>query len=104
SVHVRRQWVRAKRRFSLSRYPVVSAIDVVVITARGARSISWKECRMSPFKFVRIELLEPRQLFSIAVPDHIVVVVAEDRFSNAVGDTAHLPYVNQLASTGLVYT
>jgi hypothetical protein len=36
-------------------------------------------------------------------PDRVVVVIEEDRFANAVGDTAHLPYLNQLAASGLVF-
>jgi hypothetical protein len=37
-------------------------------------------------------------------PDHIVVVIEEDRASDAIGDMAHMPYFNQLAAAGLVYT
>ncbi len=37
-------------------------------------------------------------------PDHVVVVVEEDRGDAAIGDVAHMPYINQLASTGLVYS
>jgi hypothetical protein len=37
-------------------------------------------------------------------PDHIVVVIYEDRAAHAIGDTAHMPYFNQLASSGLVLT
>jgi len=37
-------------------------------------------------------------------PDHIVVVVESDRFANALGDTANMPYVNQLAAGALVFS
>src|SRR5206468_8346790 len=50
-----------------------------------------------------LETLEQRRLFAIARPDHVVVIIEEDRFTNAIGDTARLPYVNQLAAGGLVY-
>lgn len=36
-------------------------------------------------------------------PDRVVVVVMENSASNAVGDTANMPYFNQLAASGLVY-
>ena len=36
-------------------------------------------------------------------PDHVVVVIVENNASNAVGDSANMPYFNQLAATGLVY-
>ena len=52
-----------------------------------------------------IEPLETRTLLSgtpLLKPDHIVVVIESDRFTNAIGDTANLPYVNQLASGSLV--
>jgi hypothetical protein len=51
-----------------------------------------------------IESLEQRQLLSIVAPSHIVVVVEEDRGANAIGDTTNMPYFNQLASMGLVYS
>src|SRR4051812_4340752 len=50
-----------------------------------------------------LEALELRRFLSVVRPDHIVVVIEEDRFSAAIGDS-HLPYVNQLAATGLVYS
>ena len=40
----------------------------------------------------------------IVRPDHVVIVIEEDRFAQAVGDTANMPYLNQLAATGLVYS
>lgn len=59
----------------------------------------------------RIEPLEPRQLLSatssggpIVTPSHVVIVVEEDRAANAIGDTTNMPYFNQLAGTGLVYS
>src|SRR3569623_443071 len=51
-----------------------------------------------------VEPLESRLLFSVVTPTHIVVVIEEDRFANAIGDTVNMPYVNQVASTGLVYS
>jgi hypothetical protein len=53
---------------------------------------------------VFVETLESRQLLSLVTPAHIVVVVEEDRAANAIGDTTNMPYFNQLASTGLVYS
>ena len=60
---------------------------------------------------IHFEPLEGRQLLSattssgtpLITPSHVVVVVEEDRFAGAIGDNANMPYVNQLASTGLVY-
>jgi hypothetical protein len=40
----------------------------------------------------------------VATPSHVVIVMEEDRFANAIGDTTNMPYTNQLASTGLVYS
>ncbi len=54
-----------------------------------------------------IEPLETRQHLSatpLLKPDHIVVVIESDRFTNAIGDIANLPYVNQLAGSGLVFS
>ncbi len=53
-----------------------------------------------------MEGLEDRRMLSASVlrPDHVVIVIEEDRFADALGDSAHLPYVNQLAQTALVYT
>jgi acid phosphatase len=59
-----------------------------------------------------VESLEPRELLSgttstggpIVTPAHVVVVIEEDRYANAIGDTANMPYINQLAGTGLVYS
>src|SRR4051812_42261847 len=61
----------------------------------------------APVAMTMMEPLEDRQLLSAAPivgPDHIVVVIEEDRASGAIGDTAHMPYFNQLAASGLVYT
>jgi hypothetical protein len=54
-----------------------------------------------------LERLESRHLLSAAPivrPDHVVVVIEEDRAADAIGDTSHMPYFNQLAAGGLVYT
>lgn len=52
-----------------------------------------------------METMEPRCLLSaVLTPDHVVVVLEQNRTNNAVGDVANMPYSNQLASTGLVYT
>ncbi|MDB5288946.1 MAG: type sorting protein, partial [Phycisphaerales bacterium] len=37
-------------------------------------------------------------------PSHIVIVMEEDRYANAIGDTTNMPYINQLASSGLLYS
>jgi hypothetical protein len=58
----------------------------------------------APVAMAMIEPLEDRVLLSVVRPDHIVVVIEEDRASDAIGDTAHMPYFNQLAASGLVYT
>src|SRR4051812_13894543 len=53
-----------------------------------------------------IESLEPRELLAanpIVRPDHIVIVWEQDRASNAIGNPIW-PYLNQLASSGLVYS
>src|SRR3954471_11393008 len=61
--------------------------------------------------FSMIDPLEPRQFLAnlpnanpIVRPDHIVVVVMQDRFDAAIGDTAHMPYTNGLAGSGLVFS
>ena len=51
-----------------------------------------------------VEPLERRQLLSIVTPSHVVVVIAEDRAAGAIGDVTNMPYLNQLAGTGLVYS
>lgn len=43
-------------------------------------------------------------MLSLVAPAHVVIVVEEDRAANAIGDTTNMPYLNQLASTGLVYS
>jgi hypothetical protein len=40
----------------------------------------------------------------IVRPDHIVIVIDEDRACNAIGDLVNMPFYNELAATGLVYT
>ncbi len=40
----------------------------------------------------------------ILQPDHVVVVVLEDRFTNAVGDLGNMPWVNTVANDALRYT
>jgi len=44
-----------------------------------------------------------RRLLSIARPDHVVVVIEQDRASDALTNPV-MPYFQQVASTGLVYT
>jgi hypothetical protein len=53
-----------------------------------------------------MEPLERRAMLSVAPlrPDHVVVVIESDRAANALGDTANMPYLNQLANSGLVYS
>ena len=60
--------------------------------------------------FPRQRLPSPPQTAAWVKPAHIVVVVEEDALAaNAIGNVTqaavfrHLPYFNQLASTGLVY-
>lgn len=59
--------------------------------------------RLAP---VLIEALESRQLLAatLARPDHIVVVIEQDRLSNAIGNRWLMPYLNELADSGLVYS
>lgn len=40
----------------------------------------------------------------IVRPDHIVIVIDEDRACNALGDLVDMPFYNEVAATGLVYT
>jgi len=53
-------------------------------------------------------VLESRLLLSAGAaplaPAHVVIVMEEDRFANAIGDTADMPYVNQLAANSLVFS
>jgi len=49
------------------------------------------------------EPLEGRQLFAVARPDHVVIVIEQDRASDAIGNPIWA-YLNQIASTGLVYS
>lgn len=58
----------------------------------------------------RVEPLERRELLSTAAgtgailrPDHIVVVIEQDRASDAIGNPV-MPYLNALAASGLVYS
>jgi hypothetical protein len=53
-----------------------------------------------------MEPLERRMMLSVTPlrPDHVVVVIESDRAANALGDTANMPYLNQLANSGLVYS
>jgi hypothetical protein len=59
-----------------------------------------------------VEALDRRDLLSgttptggpIITPAHVVIVVEEDRFANAIGDTSDMPYLNQLAASGLAYS
>ena len=42
---------------------------------------------------------------AVVTPDHVVVVIMEDRFANAIGDAANMSYTNNtLASGGLIYS
>jgi hypothetical protein len=52
-----------------------------------------------------VAVVRPQSPASAAIlrPDHVVVLIEEDRFCNAIGDTTNMPYVNQLAQTSLVY-
>jgi hypothetical protein len=76
-----------------------------------ARSLSAREAFRRAVA-ATIESLETRQMLSgttstggpIVTPSHVVIVVEEDRFANAIGDTADMPYLNQLAASGLVYS
>ena len=67
--------------------------------------------RSDALRRAAVETLEARQMLSttsaggpIVTPSHVVIVVEEDRAANAIGDTTNMPYFNQLASTGLVYS
>jgi hypothetical protein len=61
--------------------------------------------RRSPHhvRSIVVEALETRCLLSVVRPDHVVVVIEQDRASDAVGNL-NFPYLNSLASSGLVYT
>jgi len=59
--------------------------------------------RPRPEAAVATEPLETRCLLSVVRPDHVVVVIEQDRASDAIGNV-NFPYLNSLASTGLYYT
>lgn len=51
-----------------------------------------------------ILLAQGAALAAIVRPDHVVVVVMEDRFAHAIGDSANMPYTNNtLANGSLIY-
>ncbi len=52
----------------------------------------------------QMESLERRQMLSVVRPDHIVIVIEQDRACEALGDTTYMPYFNQLINTGLFYS
>src|SRR4051794_27704403 len=60
--------------------------------ARKVRSVAWS-----------VESLECRQMLSVVRPDHVVIVMEQDRASDAIGNPI-MPYFNQLAGGGLVFT
>src|SRR3954452_9641087 len=49
------------------------------------------------------ETLETRRMLSVVRPEHIVVVIEQDRASDAIGN-AQFPYLNSIASGGLFYS
>lgn len=61
-------------------------------------------------RWCAVESLEGRRLLAanlvapIARPDHVVVVVLQDRASAALGDRVTMPYLNSVADRGLAYT
>lgn len=74
----------------------------------GSRSVRHKIARLKrsvdrAFRVI-VESLEPRSLLSASInrPDHVVVVVEQDRTSDAIGN-AIWSYLNSVAATGLVY-
>jgi hypothetical protein len=60
-------------------------------------------CAKRPARRVVAETLESRCLLSVVRPDHIVVVIEQDRASDAIGNV-NFPYLNSVASTGLYYS
>jgi hypothetical protein len=79
--------------------------------ARRVRGHGLARERCARLRRAAVESLEARQMLSttsaggpIVTPSHVVIVIEEDRAANAIGDTTNMPYFNQLASTGLVYT
>src|SRR5215203_2515421 len=50
-----------------------------------------------------LEPLEGRRLFAVARPDHVVIVIEQDRAADMIGNSI-MPYLNQLAAGGLVFT
>jgi hypothetical protein len=72
-------------------------------SVRGLVASSSSSSSSASRRFSTIESLEGRQLFAFARPDHIVIVIEQDRASDAIGNPIW-SYLNQLASTGLVYT
>jgi hypothetical protein len=77
----------SKERFLLRR----------VVRAEGAR-----QSALALSAAATAASLIPRAALAIVRPDHIVVVIEEDRAANAIG-AANMPYFNALANTGLLY-
>jgi hypothetical protein len=71
--------------------------------AFARRTPGRNRCAQRPARSVVTETLESRCLLSVVRPDHIVVVIEQDRASDAIGNV-NFPYLNSLASTGLYYS
>jgi hypothetical protein len=70
--------------------------------AFARRTPGRNRCAKRPARSVA-ETLESRCLLSIVRPDHVVVVIEQDRASDAIGNV-NFPYLNSVASTGLYYS
>src|SRR5206468_3366672 len=63
----------------------------------------WRQlCQSSTFVAGASSYLLCSAAMGIVRPDHVVVVIEEDRAANAIG-AANMPYFNALANNGLLY-
>lgn len=69
-------------------------------------AIDPRTIRTSCAALAAVALLWPRSAMAAVIrPDHVVVVMMEDRYSNALGDATNLPYTNNtLARGALIYS
>ena len=70
------------------------------ITAVYAGDTNFKTVTSSPVS----EVVNAATVTGLVKPDHVVIVMMEDRYANAIGDTTDMPYINTLANSGLVYS
>jgi hypothetical protein len=70
----------------------------------GATSLRKQTARSTTVARPVLEELEPRLVFSVPTPDHVVIVIEENHgFSQIIGSSA-APYINSLAQSGALFT